>query len=258
MSPTRLPKPSQDPGWRADNPGRGWENQNPLSLPPISWGSPRLVPEAVYDRLNRLNGTWSEEVHRPPLRGSSFHSLLDLEDSAIEPGTQTTRSGEGSADQSVRLTVKDRTVSRPRTSYRPILPARVGSTERSNHPPVYSYRSTLCEAASLHPGLWDKQTPVSGGTGLRVITKKPGVGDLPPVGDRSEVVRGVCHQREAGDVLPEQGEDPGVRVPGVDCPARGARVERPHNQRSLRTSSRGGLPRRTDHLDDHIWYHSDI
>ena len=88
MNPRHIPKKPWDINWVLQE-DRSWEYQDPLGLPPISWGSPRLTREAPYDRLHQLNGTWTLGYlgtggrSHPRSRGSSFHSLADLEDSEV-------------------------------------------------------------------------------------------------------------------------------------------------------------------------------
>ena len=83
MNPDRPPRVSRDFSWERRE-ERRWERRDPLALPPISWGTPRLDRGLIYDRLNQQNGTWTSGPG-PGTRGSSFYSQADLENSAVEP-----------------------------------------------------------------------------------------------------------------------------------------------------------------------------
>ena len=134
MNPDRPPGGSRDWSWERRD--RYWETRDPLALPPISWGSPRLVPGLVQDRLHQQNSTWT---NGPTNLSSSFYSLNDLEASAeLDPSVDRPEHWErvrvpihAPSDPESRghhpwLAVSQRPVVRQGSSSRPSRPTRRG------------------------------------------------------------------------------------------------------------------------------------
>ena len=118
MNPRHFPKEPWDASWELRE-DRRWEARDPLGLPPISWGSPRLVREATYDRLHQLNGTWTRGLGNPWSRGSSFHSLADLESSEVVTDPPTASPGVEPVGHLSSPAVSNRPIVRPGTPARP-------------------------------------------------------------------------------------------------------------------------------------------
>ena len=220
MNPRHLPKEPWDVSWvlRED---RRWEDQDPLGLPPISWGSPRLAREATYDRLHQLNGTWvlgylgTGGLGNPGSRGSSFHSLADLESSEVPTDPPTASPGVEPLGHLSNPAVSNRPIVRPGTPARPPRLIRRRPSDWVGSPPVPIYTSVYNQPQSS-PTPWTHHTPVSGGTGLSVTSGYPRTRRTRPGGceDFAREVGSQLRRREPVQDLPEP---PEARTPGVGC-----------------------------------------
>ena len=178
MNPRHFPKEPWDASWELRE-ERRWEVQDPLGLPPISWGSPRLAREATYDRLHQLNGTWTGGLGNPGSRGSSFHSLADLESSAVATDLPTSSPGVEPVVHLSSPAVSNRPIVRPGTPARPPRLTRRRPSDWVGSPPVPIYTSVYDQPQSS-PTLWTHHTPVSGGTGLSITSGYPRTGGTIP------------------------------------------------------------------------------
>ena len=180
MNPDRPPRGSRDWSWEPEIDIGRVETHWPCL--PYLGGVPRLVPGLVQDRLHQQNSTWT---NGPTSLSSSFYSLNDLENSAeLDPSVNRPGHWE-------RVSVPIHAPSdpesrghhpRPAASPRPVV--RQGSASRPSRPTRrgdwWSYPSV-----PLHSSVYDRppqytsttrgeaRTPVSGATGLSVITRAP-------------------------------------------------------------------------------------
>ena len=214
MNPRHFPKEPWDASWELRE-ERRWEAQDPLGLPPISWGSPRLAREATYDRLHQLNGTWTGGLGNPWSRGSSFHSLADLESSAIATDPPTASPGVEPVGHLSSPAVSNRPIVRPGTPARPPRLTRRRPSEWVGSPPVPIYTSVYDQPQSS-PTLWTHHTPVSGGTGLSITSGYPRTGGTTP-GVYEDFAREVGSQLRREDPVQDLPEPPDVRTPRVGC-----------------------------------------
>ena len=216
MNPRHLPKEPWDSSWERRE-ERGWEIQDPLGLPPISWGSPRLAREATYDRLHQLNGTWTGGLGNLGNRGSSFHSLADLENSAVAADLPTTSPGVEPVVHLSSPAVRNRPIVRPGTPSRPSRPTRRRPSDWFGFPSVPIYTSVYDQPQSS-PTLWTDRTPVSGGTGLSITPGYPRtVGTTPGVYEE-DFAREVGSQLRLEDPAQDITEPPDVKTPRAGCP----------------------------------------
>ena len=189
----RPPRPARD--WSWERGANLWNSRDPLELPPISWGSPRLVRGLVQDRLHQQNRTW---VNRAEDSDSSFYSISNLESSIeIEPAGNLLDCLECGI---VPVHVPGDLVSRePRTrpTASPGAAVRQGSTPRQ---PRTTRRSDwwLPPQVPLYGSLYERpqyttvwSTPVSGATGLSVITRVPQAEGDPAAGCVGDGTRGA-------------------------------------------------------------------
>ena len=172
-----VPRKPWDISWVLQG-DRVREHQDSLDLPPVSWGSPRLNRDAPQDRLHQLNGTWNlghlgaGGRGHPRDRGSSFHSLADLEDSeeltdlpATSPEVEPTRQLPDPASS-------NRPISRTAVLARPSRLVRGRPSNQAVLLPMPIYTPVYYQPRPSLT-LWTRQTPVSGGTGLRVTADCP-------------------------------------------------------------------------------------
>ena len=230
MNPDYPPRPSRDWSWERGT--RHWESRDPLALPPISWGSPRLVRGLVQDRLHQQNSTWT---NRSTGLNSSFYSLTDLENSAeLEPSVSLLGHLEsGIVPVHVPADPESREHRpRPTASPRPVV--RQGSTSRPSrttrrsdwwHPPQVPLYSSVYDRPQYTSTIWStSRTPVSGSTGLSVITRAPPATEVPAVGHVGDGARGASSLpglgvpgQEDTDQPLDTREAPSARSPGSDC-----------------------------------------
>ena len=208
----RPPRPARD--WSWERGANLWNSRDPLELPPISWGSPRLVRGLVQDRLHQQNQTW---VNRAEDSDSSFYSISDLESSIeIEPaGNLLDRLERGIVPVHVPGDLGSREP-RTRPTASPGAAARQGSTPRQPRtarrsdwwlPPQVPLYGSLYERPR-YTTVWSS-TPVSGATGLSVITRVPPAEGDPAAGRVGDGTRGasslpglgVPGQEDAGQLL---------------------------------------------------------
>ena len=225
MIPLRLHDTFIDLGRRSSLPSpRGWEAISPWSLEQVTWGSPRTVPGAPWDRLHRLNNTWEQSSYRPPLRGSSYSSLTDLEGSnAFDHDAHETEKDKEALDLIPGLTSEARIISRPPTPRQPALPP-TGST---SSPGEASSWSTICSHnrtwSQPDPRLgWPSRTPVSGSSGLLMIAQGCGIDKTAPQPEEESTVGGpqeeVLCRDPGGEVLSKQRKVAGTLVPRLEEP----------------------------------------
>ena len=218
MNPRHIPKKPWDINWVLHE-DRSWEYQDPLGLPPISWGSPRLTREAAYDRLHQLNGTWALGYlgtggrSNPRSRGSSFHSLADLEDSEVLTDPPVASLGVEPSGHLSDPAVSNRPIVRAGIPARPSRLIRGRSSDRVGTPPVPIYTSVYNQL-QLSPTLWTQQTPVSGGTGLSVTSDYPRTRRTRP-GGCEDFTREVGSQLRRRDLVQDWPEHPEGRTPEV-------------------------------------------
>ena len=214
MTPDRPPRVSCDFSWERRE-ERQWERRDPLALPPISWGTPRLVRGLVHDRLNQQNGTWS---NGPATLSSSFYSLADLESSAeLDPAVDPP--GPELLVHHPRPVLGPRPLVRRGTTSRPSR-----STSRGDwwsYPSVPLYTSVY-DRPQRTSRLWsDLRTPVSGGTGLTITSRSPPVAEVPAVGYTDDGAR------RAGSPL-------NLGVPGQEDTSQVHDITEPHDARTPR------------------------
>ena len=218
MNPDRPPRVSRDFSWERRE-ERRWERRDPLALPPISWGTPRLVRGSVYDRLNQQNGTWTSG---PGTRGSSFYSLADLENSAVESDLPANSPGREPLVHRPSPAVSARPVVRQGAPSRPSRPTRRGYWWESPSVPLYT---SIYDQPQQSSTLWtDIRTPVSGGTGLTVTSRSPrtaGVTAGVHVDDGARVAGSLFSledpAQEDTDQLHDTTEPHNARTPGTGC-----------------------------------------
>ena len=241
MNPERPPRASRDWSWEPSH----WESRDPLALPPISWGSPRLVRGLVQDRLHQQNSTWTNGSTG---LNSSFYSLTDLENSAeLEPSVNLpghlesvvvpvhAPSDPESREHHPRPAASPRPVVRQGSTSRPSRSTRRGDWWSYPSVPLYS---SVYDRPQHTSTLWgDTRTPVSGATGLSVITRAPPTAEVPAVGYVDDGARGassllnpgVPGQEDTGQLLDTK-EPPSARTPGsgvVSTPSDFPSVHRP-------------------------------
>ena len=165
-----------DIGWLLQE-DQGREQRESLALPPVGWGSPRVTKDTLLDRRHQLNGTWirdhsgAEGEGQLGGSGSAFLSLADLEASgeptdlpAIPPEVESSRQY---TDPAFSNRPMSRTVILPRSTKK--VRGRPGC--RTVLVP-WMYAPVFYQARPS-PAEWSRQTPVSGGTGLRLTTNYP-------------------------------------------------------------------------------------
>ena len=227
MNPDRPPRGSRDWSWERSS--RYWETRDPLALPPISWGSPRLVTGLVQDRLHQQNSTWT---NGPTGLSSSFYSLNDLENSAeLEPSVNLpghlesvivpihAPSDPESREHHPRPAASPRPVVRQGSTSRPSRPTRRG--DWWSYPSVPLYSSVYDRPQHTSTTWGEARTPVSGATGLSVITRAPSTAEVPAVGYVDDGARGagslinpgVPGQEDTGQLLDTK-EPPSARTAG--------------------------------------------
>ena len=220
MNPRHIPKKPWDVSWVLHE-DRSWEYQDPLGLPPISWGSPRLTREAAYDRLHQLNGTWALGYlgtggrSNPGSRGSSFHSLADLEDSEVLTDPPAASPGAEPLGHLSNPAVSNRPIVRSGTPARPSRLIRGRPSDRVGAPPVPIYTSVYNQLQSS-PTLWTQHTPVSGGTGLSVTSDYPRTRRTRS-GGCEDFAREVGSQLRRRELVQDLPEHPEGRTPEVGC-----------------------------------------
>ena len=219
MNPDRPPRVSRDFSWERRE-ERRWERRDPLALPPISWGTPRLVRGLVHDRLNQQNGTWT---NGPATLSSSFYSLADLESSAAELDPSVNPPGAEPPVHRPRPAVSTRPIVRQGTTSRPSRSTRRGDWFGFPSVPLYS---SVYDRPQQSSTLWtDIRTPVSGGTGLTVTSRSPRTAGVTAGGHVDEGARvagslpslGAPVQEDTGQ-LHDTTEPHDARTPGTGCP----------------------------------------
>ena len=147
-----------------------------LALPPVGWGSPRVTQDTLLDRWHQLNGTWNQdhsgaEGEGQPREGdSAFHSLADLEASGEPADLLTTSPEVEPSRQYTDPAFCNRPTSRT-VILRPTRRAREKPRAQTVLVP-WIYAPVFYQSRPSSTG-WAGQTPVSGGTGLRVTTGCP-------------------------------------------------------------------------------------
>ena len=225
MNPDYPPRPSRDWSWERGT--HHWESRDPLALPPISWGSPRLVRGLVQDRLHQQNSTWT---NRSTGLNSSFYSLNDLENSAeLEPSVSLLGHLEsGIVPVHVPADLESREPRpRPTVSPRPVV--RQGSTSRPSwttrrsdwwHPPQVPLYGSVYDRPQYTSTIWSSsRTPVSGSTGLSVITRAPPAAEVPAVGHVGDGARGASKRTQASPSIPGRLPVPGHQAQTVSTPS---------------------------------------
>ena len=151
--------PARDPwdvGWLLEEkrPGRP---QGPRVQPHVGWGSPTVAQDNPLDYHHHQQGTWSEE----PVD-------TDGEDlgAGEEPGQEAEHSGQHTA-----LALRSRSLCRSVVPPRPTRKIRGRPGYKAILIP-WMYTPVLYQAP-FSPQEWAKQTPVSGGTGLRLAPDYP-------------------------------------------------------------------------------------
>ncbi len=151
-----------DIGWLLHEDQEGGPRGGPV-LPPLAWGSPLVTKDTLLDHHHRLRGTWTREPEgtegEEPEAGGESADLLG-------------------APQEVE---SSRQYTVPVFSHRPVsralLPPR--TTRKVRGRPgcrtvlvPWMYAPVFYQASSS-PAAWSRQTPVSGGTGLKLTTDFP-------------------------------------------------------------------------------------
>ena len=233
-----IPKKPWDINWVLQE-DRSWEHQDPLGLPPVSWGSPRLTRDAPHDRFHQLNGTWTLGYlgtggrSHPRDRGSSFHLLADLEDSEVLTDLPVTSLGVEHSRQLPDPAVSNRPISRAGILARPSRLIRGRSSNQAGLLPVPIYTPVYHQSPPSLPW-WVQQTPVSGGTGLSVTSDCPRIKGTRPSGceDFNREVGGQPRRRTLVQDWPENLEG---RTLEVDSPQGGPTEVGPRSTRTTLT-----------------------
>ena len=218
---------------------RVWEYQDPLTLPPLSWGSPRLTREAPYDRFHQLKGTWTlghlgtGGRSHPRDSGSSFHSVADLEDSEVLTDLPVTAPYVEPSRQLSDPAASNRPISRTGVIARPSRLIRGRSSNQAGLLPVPIYTPVYYQPQPSLT-LWTRQTPVSGGTGLSVTTDCPRIKGTRPGGfeDFNREVGGPSRRRDSTQDWPGS---LGGRTLAVDSPRGGPAEAWPQSTRTTLT-----------------------
>ena len=233
-----IPKKPWDINWILQD-DRDWEPQDPLSLPPVSWGSPRLTRDAPQDRFHQLNGTWTLGYlgtggrSHPRDRGSSFHSFADLGASEVLTDLPVTSLDVEHSRQLPDPAVSNRPISRAGILARPSRLIRGRSSNQAGLLPVPIYTPLYHQSPPSLPW-WARQTPVSGGTGLSVTSDCPRTKGTRPSGceDFNREVGGQPRRRTLVQDWPENLE--GLTLE-VDSPQGGPTEVGPRSTRTTLT-----------------------
>ena len=224
------PRKPWDIGWILQG-DKVREHQDSLDLPPVGWGSPRVNKDTLLDRLHQLNGTWNLGHSgaggggHPRDSGSAFHSLADLEASGELTDLPTTSPEVEPSRQRPDPASSNRPISRTAILARPSSLVRGRPNNQAvlfpmiYTPVYYQPRPSLT--------LWTRQTPVSGGTGLRVTADCP----------RTSTGWFEDFNREVGGLSRRKQFDPGL--------ARTPSEERLQEEGCPRGGSAGAWPRST-------------
>ena len=125
--------------------------------PPLSWGSPIVTQDTLLDHHHHLQGTWTQEP--ADTEGEDLGARGELAQEVEQPRQHTVPAFRGrSLGRSVVLPRPTRKI-RGRPGYRTVLVP-------------WMYAPVLYQAQSS-PAEWSRQTPVSGGTGLRLTPDYP-------------------------------------------------------------------------------------
>ena len=191
-----------------------------------------MVRGLVQDRLHQQNSTWTNGSTG---LNSSFYSLTDLENSAeLEPSVNLpghlesvivpvhAPSDPESREHHPRPAASPRPVVRQGSTSRPSRSTRRGDWWSYPSVPLYS---SVYDRPQHTSTIWgDTRTPVSGATGLSVITRAPPTAEVPAVGYVDDGARGassllgpgVPGQEDTGQLLDTK-EPPSARTPGSGC-----------------------------------------
>ena len=198
------------------------ERQDSLDLPPVGWGSPRVTKDTLLDRWHQLNGTWrqdhsgAEEGGQPRGSDSAFHSLADLEASGEPADLPTTSPEVEPSRQYTDPAFSNRPTSRTVILTRPSRIVRERPGAQTVLVPMI-YAPVFCQPRPSST-LWARQTPVSGGTGLRVTTDCPQTS----TGWYDEFSREVGRQSRRGSPTQDWPELRGGETPREGCPQGGS------------------------------------
>ena len=217
------PRKPWDIGWILQG-DKVREHQDSLDLPPVGWGSPRVNKDTLLDRLHQLNGTWNLGHSgaggggHPRDSGSAFHSLADLEASGELTDLPTTSPEVEPSRQRPDPAPSNRPISRTVILTRPsrLVRERPG-TQTVLFPMIYTPVYYQPRPSST---LWARQTPVSGGTGLRVTADCPRTS----TGWFEDFSREVGGQSRRSSSTQDWPELLGGETPEEGCP-RGGSVE---------------------------------
>ena len=151
-----------DIGWLLHEDQEG-EPRDSRAQPPLGWGSPLVTKDTLLDHHHQLQGTWTREHAGTEgedlgARGEPAHLLAIPQE--VEPSRQYTVPAFSNRplSRSVILPRSARKV-RGRPGYRTVLVP-------------WMYAPVFYQAHSS-PAEWSRQTPVSGGTGLKLTTDYP-------------------------------------------------------------------------------------
>ena len=221
------PRKPWDVGWILQG-DQVRERPDPRALPPVGWGSPRVTKDTRLDHWHQLNGTWGQDHSGAEGEGqhresdSAVHSLANLEASVEPADLLTTPSEVESSRQYTDPAFYNRPTSRT-VFLRPTRKAREKPKAQTIFVPwIYApvfYRSRPS------PTGWTGQTPVSGGTGLRVTT-----GCLPAsTGWYDEYSRGAGEQSRRNSPTPDWPDPRGDETPVEGRPRGGLAVAGPRS-----------------------------
>ncbi len=151
-----------DIGWLLHEDQGGGPRGGP-ALPPLGWGSPLVTKDTLLDHHHSLHGTWTREP-----AGTEGEEL----EAGGEPADLLVAPQEVESPRQYTVPVfshrpLSRAVLLPRTTRK--VRGRPGC--RTVLVP-WMYAPVFCQARSS-PAEWSRQTPVSGGTGLKLTTDFP-------------------------------------------------------------------------------------
>ena len=145
-----------DVGWLLGE-GRQDRPRGSRAQPRLGWGSPTVAQDNPLDYHNHLQGTWSQEP-------------VDTEGEDLGVGEELTQEAEQSSQHTVPA-LRSRSWCRSVVPPRPTRKIRGRSGYKAILIP-WMYTPILYQAQSSSQE-WAKQTPVSGGTGLRLTSDYP-------------------------------------------------------------------------------------
>ena len=151
-----------DTGWRLPEDQEG-EPRDSRAQPPLGWGSPLVTKDTLLDHHHQLQGTWTQEP--VGAEGEDLGARRELAHLlAIPQEVEPSRQYPVSA-------FNNRTLGRSETLPRSARKARGRPGHRTVLVP-WMYAPVFYQAHSS-PAEWSRQTPVSGGTGLKLTSDYP-------------------------------------------------------------------------------------